>query len=368
MRWILALACTAILSFDSLWAQELPPPPEKGLVPQWLEINYAPDNPEIGDYAIDPPPPNRGPRSDGGMAGRGGFGGPNMGDPGYRATWYPSTRISNSSVPYDLGLVRQNLSASYPIWRKDGDTILLSASVRNTLFSTDAILPDTQQLFPQQLWNINTGLMHIHKFENGWTSGLRGTFGSASDKPFSNINVMNVSFFGFLQTNARNERDSWIFSLFYSPVGNVEFPLPGIAYLWKPSDNLSASIGLPFSIKWKPIEELTLSFSYIPVTNINARATYLLRPCLEIYGGYEWMNEAYFLANRTVLLDRFLGFEMNLVGGLRWEIATNMVLDVNGGYAFDRFYGIGQNQFSDLQDQINVSPGPFLGAGLLLKF
>lgn len=367
MRWLFALVCTVILVTDSIRAQDPPPPPD-GMMPQWIEDSYAPDNPEMSDYAIDPPSPNTIPRPDGGFASRVGFGGPGMGEPGYRATWYPSRPITNSAIPSDLGLVRQNVSAAFPIWKKDGDTVLLSASVRNTLFFTDAIMPDSQQLFPQQLWNINTGLMHIHKFDNGWTSGLRSTFGSASDKPFNNINVMNVSFFGFLQTPAKNDRDAWLFSLFYSPVGNVEFPIPGIAYLWKPNENLTASIGLPFSVKWKPVEELTLTVSYIPVTNINARATYLLRPGLEIYTGYEWLNEAYFLANRAVLLDRFLGFEMNLISGLRWEIGSNTVLDVNGGYAFNRYYGIGQNQFADLQDQTDISPGAFLGASLLLKF
>lgn len=372
MRWIFALTCSIFLGTGSVWGQDLPRQEVQSIPPQWFQdlaseevvASVEPFDPVIPIPSVSSPA-----RSDGGMSRReAGFGGPGMGDPGYKVAWYPSTSISNAQTPSDLGLVRQSISAAYPIWRRDGDTVLLTAGVRNTLFSTDAILPDTQELFPQQLWNINTGLMHIHKFENGWSSGLKSTFGSASDKPFININVMNVSFFGFLQAPAKNERDSWLFSVFYSPVGNVEFPLPGIAYLWKPTENLQASIGLPFSVKWKPVEDLTLSFSYIPVTNINARATYLLETGLEVYGGFEWLNEAYFLADRAVLLDRFLGFEMQLISGLRWELSSNTLLDVNAGYAFNRYYGTGQSQFADLQDQVDVSPGAFLGAGLLFKF
>lgn len=308
-------------------------------------------------------------------AGTGGFGGPGigggmrgpgMGVPGYKATWYPSRPVSNSAA--DLGLVRQNLSGAIPIYKEEGDTVLLMAGVRNTLFFTDAILPDTQRPFPNELWNINVGLMHKHKFDNGWSGGLSATFGSASDKPFHSIREMNVGFFGFLQIPARNERDSWMFSLMYSPVGNLTFPIPGIAYSWKPSDDLHVNIGLPFSVMWKPVEDLTLTFSYIPITNVNARATYRVTNGLNIYGGFEWLNEAYFLADRAEQRERFLAFEKRLIGGVRWNIWTHAVLDLNTGYAFDRYYGEGQNQISNLHDRIDISPGAFIGASLLVKW
>jgi len=321
-----------------------------------------------GDAEIPAQPGIKQERFDGGLSGGAGVGGPGMGMPGYKATWYPSSPISNSPSQSDLGLVRQTLSGAYPIWREECDTVLLMAGVRNTLFSTNAILPDTQRPFPNELWNINAGLMYIHKFENGWSGGLKTTIGSASDKPFHSINEMNVSFFGFLQTAASNERDLWRFSLFYSPVGNVTFPIPGIAYIWKPSDDLNMSIGIPFSVKWVPVEDLTLTFSYIPVTNVSARATYRLMNGLDVYGGFEWLNEAYFLADRAVQQDRFLAFEKQLIGGIRWEIATHAVLDLNAGYAFDRYYGEGQNLFSNLQDQVDISPGAFIGANLLVKY
>jgi len=369
MRGIFTLMCWAILITGQNLGQDLPRDAEQPVPLEGFGNQSSPTLVAPFGTVDEPPAPIVGiARTDGGFSSRGGFGGPGSGDPGYRATWYPISSISNSSTPSDLGLVRQNISAAYPIWRRDGDTVLMTAGVRNTLFSTDAMLPDTRQPFPEQLWNINTGLMHIHKFDNGWTTGLKATFGSASDKPFININVMNVTFFGFLQKPAGNDRDSWLFSLFYSPVGNVEFPIPGIAYLWKPSDNLEATIGIPFSVKWKPSEELALSVSYIPVTNVNARVSYFPGKGLEFYGGFEWLNEAYFLADRTVLQDRFLGFEMQLITGLRWELAPRAVLDINAGYAFNRYYGIGQSQFADLQDQVDVSPGAFMGAGLLFKF
>jgi hypothetical protein len=295
-----------------------------------------------------------------------GLGGPGFGAPGYKATWYPTRPVVGS--PAEFGLVRQSLSGAAPIWRQGPDTLLLTAGVRHTLFSTDAVLPDTQRPFPGELWNVSAGLMHIHRFENGWTGGLSATVGSASDKPFQGIEEMNANLFGFLKVPAANDRDSWLFSVMYSPVGNLTFPLPGLAYMWKPNDRLQAVIGIPFSLKWNPVDDLTLTFSYIPVTNINARAGWRLREGLEAYAGFEWLNEAYFLSDRASRQDRFLAFEKRLIGGLRCDIRKHVALDLNAGYAFDRFYGEGRNQFSNLRDQIEIAPGAFLGASLLVRW
>lgn len=305
-------------------------------------------------------------RALGGAAMGGGMGGPGMGVPGYKAAWYPSRPISGSAN--DLGFVRQSLSGTVPIWRGDGQTVLFTAGVRNTLFFTDAILPDTHRPFPNELWNVSLGMMYLHKFDNGWSGGISATIGSASDKPFHTIEEMNAGFFGFLQVPAGNERDSWMFSLMYSPVGNIVFPIPGIAYSWKPSEDFQASIGLPFSVLWRPIEDLTLTLSYVPVVNVNARATYRVKEGWNLYGGFEWLNEAYFLADRAERRERFLAIEKRLICGVRWDLGAHAVLDCNAGYAFDRYYGEGRSQFSDLTDRVDLSSGAFLGANLLVKW
>jgi Domain of unknown function (DUF6268) len=305
-------------------------------------------------------------RASGGPGMGGGMGGPGMGVPGYMATGYPSRPVANSTA--DLGFVRQNLSGAFPVYKEAGATVLLTAGVRNTLFFTDAILPDTQRPFPDELWNISLGLMYLQKFDNGWSGGLGTTLGSASDKPFHSIHEMNVGFLGFLRVPAKNERDSWMFSLMYSPVGNLTFPIPGVAYSWKPSDDLHVNFGLPFSVMWKPVEDLTFTFFYVPITNINARATYRVTNGVNVYGGFEWLNEAYFLADRAEQDERFLAFEKRLICGVRWDIWTHADFDLNAGYAFDRYYGEGQNQISDLHDRVDISSGAFIGAALIVKW
>jgi hypothetical protein len=246
--------------------------------------------------------------------------------------------------------------------------VILTTSVRHSLFSTNAILPDTQRAFPEQLWNVTAGLTYIHKFENGWTSGLMTTFGSASDKPFNSLDEMNVGLMGFLRIPTQNERDAWMLALFYSPVANLNFPIPGIAYSWNPSPDLRVNIGLPFSLMWRPIEDLTINLFYVPLTNINARVTYRVAENINLYAAYEFLNEAYFLADRLNRRDRFMAFEQRVVGGVRWDVWKHAALDVNAGYVFGRNYGEGRNQGSNLRDRVEIAPGAFLGGSLRIRF
>lgn len=313
----------------------------------------------------DPAPPPRQPEPAGGPGGLDLMGG-RGGAPGYSATWYPSRRVAGQ--PADLGFVRQGLTAGAPLWRDGGDTLLLTASVRNTHFFADAVLPDTRRPFPANLWNVSLGLGYTHQFENGWSAGAMTSVGSPSDRPFHSIDEMNATLIAHLRVPAHEGRDAWLFSLMYSPAGNLNFPIPGLAYAWRPSESFQANIGLPFSLTWRPAEDLTLNMSYVPLTNVNARATYRLADGLHLYGGYEFLNESYFLADRANRTDRFMVFEQRLVGGVRWDVWRHAALDVNAGYSFGRELGEGRNQGSSLRDKVDVAPGAFVGASLRVRF
>lgn len=319
-----------------------------------------------------PPPPRKenltGSEVEGFGLGARGMGGLGMGGPGYGGAWYPSRPISGAASGTDFGLLRQRLSGALPVWRDGGDVVMLSGSVRNSLFFTDAILPESGRPFPNELWNVSLGTNYLHKFDNGWSGMLGVNFGSASDKPFHSIREMNVGFLSFLQVPVWNERDAWRFFLMYSPVGNLNFPIPGVAYQWNPSDTLRVSLGIPFSVLWRPVEDLTLNLSYMPLTTVNARATYRLVGKVFLYGGFESLQEAYLLADRENISDRFMGFEKRLIAGVRWDAWRRVALEVNAGEAFDRYYGVGQNQIGNLHDQVNIAAGAFVSTNLQIGF
>jgi hypothetical protein len=297
-----------------------------------------------------------------------GTGGRGMGGPGYAATWYPSRSISGSGSEGDFSLVRQDLSAAAPVWRKDGDSLSLSTGVRDSEFSTDVTLPDSHRSFPDELWNVRLGVNYLHKSDTDWSYGGGIYFGSASDKPFHSIDEMTFGFLSFLQVPTHSDRDAWRFMLMYSPVGNLNFPIPGVAYLWNPSDTFHASIGLPPALLWRPTERLTINLSYMPIATANARATYQLLEEFFVFGGFESLQESYFLADRDDKNDRFMGFEKRVIGGVRWDVWRHAALEAGGGYAFDRYYGTGQNRIDDLHDEVDIDPGPFLSASVRIRF
>jgi hypothetical protein len=299
----------------------------------------------------------------GGMGGMGGIGG--GGGPGYSAVWYPSRGVESGG---SLGMVRQRINGGLPIWMDGPNTVLVTASLGNTMINTDARLPVSGLAIPNNLWNINLGLNYFRKFDNGWTGGAIFGFGSSSDLPFQSTREVALSFIGFLSMPARNDRDSWRFSLMYSPLGVLDFPIPGIAYLWNPSDKLSVSIGLPLSITWKPTDDWTLNMTYIPIATVNARSTYRVSDVVQCYGAFEWLNEGFFLAGRNDIRERFIGLEKRLVTGVMVQPFEQLTFDVSAGYAFDREIGLGQNQGISLQDSIQIKSGAFLGAALRLKF
>lgn len=299
------------------------------------------------------------------------FGGSGMmggGAPGYGVAWYPTARADLAGD--SIGFVRQSLQVGYPVWRRDGDAVFLSANLKRTDFFTNAILPDSGNPFPDELSNISLGLGHLHEYANGWSSMVNVGVGSASDHPFHSIDEVNVNLLGVLMVPAANQRDRWLFSVMYSPQGAINFPIPGIAYTWSPSDTFTMNIGLPFSINWKPKDRWVINVTYFPLTNVNARATFQWRERIAFYGGYEWFNEGYFLVDRVNQKDRFFGFEQRLVTGVQWQFMTRLRLDLQGGFAFDRYYGEGDNGLvvSDLRDRVNLTPGAFLGANLSLQF
>jgi hypothetical protein len=334
---------------------ELPP-----LLPDGIEAGPAvfidPEMPAAQDSAPeDPGPPD-------------GFGGPDD-EPGYLLRWYPSASVVGQGT--ELEILRNKLGVDVPVWFQEADAVMLSVGIDHTQFTGQAFLPDTRRLFPKELWNITMGVKHMHQYENGWTSMLMFDVGSASDKPFHSAREMSYTMAGFVMIPARNSRDMWMLGAMYSPYGSpsMPFPIPLVSYQWKPSESFNMSIGFPMALTWKPTERLSLKLDYIPLTNINAIATYKLTDDFCLYGGYQYENGQYMLADRINRKDSFVTLEQQLLMGLRKNFGEHLSLDVSAGYAFDRHYGVGEgsNQ-TELYDQVELEAGAFLSARLNWNF
>jgi hypothetical protein len=283
----------------------------------------------------------------------------------YRVTWFPDEEVKGQLT--NLGSVRQDLSITCPIWQCAPDELSLSALIRNELFHTGAVFPDTGQPFPEQLWNIRLGTTYRHLFDNGWVTGGTLSVGSASDKPFHSIDEMTLGVNGFLRV-PQGEHNAWLFTLSYSSNSELPIPIPGVAFLWQPSEQFRMNIGLPLVVMYRPTEDLTFDFSYMLLTTIHARATYRVLPQVRIYFGYDHENESYLPADRPEEKDRLFYYDERLTAGVQYLVSRCAILELSGGYTFDRYYFEGHS-FSDRhQNRIDVGEGPFLSADFRVRW
>jgi hypothetical protein len=193
------------------------------------------------------------------------------------------------------------------------------------------------------------------------------SFGSASDEPFHSWKEMTAGINSFLRV-PQGDHNAWLFSLSYSSNSELAFPVPGVAYVWQPSDNFRANIGLPFQLWYRPIDCLTFDFSYMLLRTVHARATYRVLPKLRLYTAFDWGNESYLLANRAQDNDRFFYYDMRLTSGVQWLLGRNVSLDFAGGYTFDRFYFQGAQYSDNGTDRIDLGAGPFLSMQLHVRW
>jgi hypothetical protein len=349
--------------------------PDQDLAPPTGATSWpAPEAPTSSVPAADPLLPGNDSLLSGGsrLSGGGPFG--LMSDPvlgrltpraDYRVTWFPDQFVPGQGT--HLGFVQEDLNLSTPLWQDAHNEWSASVHVRNEIYHTDGtILPSPPQPFPDELWNVRFGTSYRHLFDNGWIAGAAVSVGSASDQPFHSINVMTAGVNAFLRIPSC-DHNAWLFTLSYSANGELAFPIPGVAYLWQPSDQLRMNIGLPFQVMYRPVENLTLDASYMLLTTVHARATYRVLPALRVYGAFSVNNESYFLADSPDSRDRFFYYDDRLTAGLQWVFNRHAVLDLSGGYAFNRYYFEGRS-FSDRSDRVDVGNTPFVSLQLQTRW
>jgi hypothetical protein len=306
------------------------------------------------------------------FSGRGGFSGFSGADVGhlplhadYRVTWFPDEEVKGQGT--NLGFVRQDFSFTFPIWQCLTDEWSGSIHVRNELFHTGAIFPDTGQPFPDELWAIRFAATYRHLFDNGWIAGGTVSVGSASDKPFDTINEMTAGINAFLRV-PQGEHNAWLFSLSYSSNSEIPIPIPGVAFLWQPSDQFRMNIGLPFQVMYRPIDDLTFDLSYMLLTSVHARVTYRVMPAVRVYAGYDYNNESYLPADRINENDRLFYYDQHLTTGVQFAVCRCATLDFSGGYTFDRFYFEGHSFSDRSRNRIDVGSGAFLSADFRVRW
>jgi hypothetical protein len=276
---------------------------------------------------------------------------------GEAALWAPKSRLHNA--PGFLSEFRHDASVGGPIYSDEQNTLLAFVDARYIAFHTDAFLKDSRRPFPNQLWELVGGLSFSRHTDNGWTVGGSANVGSPSDRPFNSLREVVPSLTGFVRMPGAREGDAWLLSVSWAPVSLIRFPLPGVAYEWNLSEQLQVVAGVPFSIVWRPTERLRFDAGYMPPLQTRAQATYRILDTIDVFAGFESVNEAYLLDDRAHWRDFFYSYEKRLPAGVRFRFGDHCLLDVAGGYLFDRIYFTSRTFTDESRDRIHVAPSAF---------
>ena len=292
------------------------------------------------------------------------MGGGGQGPVSYHTFWFPNTSLKGQSG--DWGLVGQDLSLGCPVWMDGPNMLMATSKVSNRLINTDAILPDSHQPYPSELWNAQVGLMYMRQLDGDRMIGGGVSVGSACDHPFASIDEMNVSMNAMYRMPS-GEHNAWMFMLMYAPMGEIQFPIPGVSYSYNPSDQLHMNIGLPFAINYKLNDQWSFEASYMLIHTIHAKASYKLTERVSIFGGYDWANEVYQLEDRTNDKDRFFLYDQRVTLGVETPVTSWLTAQLSGGYAFSRYSYTGQQWDSTNTNRVDMEPGPFLSLSVSLR-
>ena len=263
---------------------------------------------------------------------------------------------------------RQELSLFAPIFHDGPDTAAVGLGIRNTIFSTDAILPTSRRPFPDQLWDIEAGLAYAHQWDNGWTTGADVSAGSASDKPFTEGNTL-VASLALYTAFPTVGRDAWILGLSYSPTSDFPYPLPIVAYYWEPNENLQIGHRAAFFVRWRFLPEWVLTACGCRSGRSRPRSRGTMRTGgARPYAAFDWSNESYLLGEPAGRPGPFIRTRSGSTAGCSSTCRTELRLDLSAGYVFDRFYFQGKKYADRDRDRVNVGSGPFFAVQLRLQF
>lgn len=282
----------------------------------------------------------------------------------YEGSAYPERPVEGQDA--SLRLDRHEVKASVPLAQGGDREWLLNARAGLERLDTEARLPDSGDRVPDRLWDLRLGLTHRRLLDSGTIAGVHAAVASPSDHPFSGWDQVSPTATVFLRVPG-GDRDAWLFFVNYSRFRGLlnGWPLPGLGYLWSPSDRLRATVGVPFLfVDYRPTGELALVLTAFP-GDLGARLTWQADERVSLYGALGWGGREYLREGRDDRKDRLRLQEASAKGGLRLGVASGLSLELFGGYAFRRTLSESSRAWGS-HDSLDVGAGPF--AGLQARF
>ncbi len=274
-----------------------------------------------------------------------------------------------SGQPSDFSLTEHYLRVPGYRSLSENHEFLIGSSVSVLDVDTDAIFPNTSDSFPEYFANPQLLLAYKQRIVADKIWGLSMTLSSPSDRPFASIHEVALNATAFLRLPIDQSDDAWIFFLNYANDRSdlQHIPLPGLAYVHKPSENFLAYLGIPFIyVKYNPAPRWALHASYIIPRNVHAKLSYQISDEFTIHGAFDWSSDTFFRHDRSDNDHRLFYYKKNLSAGIRYDITDDFYIDFSAGYSFDRFFFEGEDYDDRGFNRLNIGDGPFIALRLAL--
>jgi hypothetical protein len=298
--------------------------------------------------------------------------GPSIGGQRARASYkwelYDKRTVAGREV--DLELTQHDLSLSIPIAQDTEREWSVSATRGIHDVDTLACLPRTGERFPDTLQDISVGLTHRRLLKGRRIAGGHFSVGSASDRPFEGMDETTVQATGFLRI-PHKRTNAWF--LFVSYSNNREFlnhvPLPGCAYWYAPSRRFFVILGIPFvTLTMRPTDDISLGLSYFAMHTVRGTAKYQILEKVGLFGKFAWSNQAYYRADRLHDYERLFYYEKRISTGVTVNLPREFIVEIAGGYCFDRFYFEAEDYDQRNDNRLDVEDGSFLSLNVRVQF
>ena len=244
----------------------------------------------------------------------------------------------------DFGLARYGVSTTARLFKTERDSVTLSMSNHVLAINTAATLPATGALVPDEFQNVRLGLAFSRRFEMGRSITTAINIGSASDDPFGGNDRQTFSWILSYMRPTKPGK-AWILgAMMTNTFEELNYiPIPMIAYMSR-GERHTTIVGLPFaSVNWRPAERWSFDFSYFPMTNVRAMATYKPTKQLGVYAGLDSRRYTFFRSGRALDDDRFYVYETCVALGVSAFVSRHASIDLSGGWSFGRYMFEGES-------------------------
>lgn len=225
------------------------------------------------------------------------------------------------------------------------------------------------KVLPSELYESEYGISYKHSDNEAHFWGFSTSFGSASDKTFTSKDnsTLNANIFYSQSTDPVGR---WIWLVNYSNNRSFanEVPLPGFAYIYKPSKEFFGIFGFPFAyIRYQINESWNTSALIGPFLYRLEIAKSLMGP-YQLYAQIDSSLQNYYLDNRAEKDFRLFISETKSTVGLKGPLNRVLYLEINGGLAFARSISESKNYEIDKEKHLLLENRWFMGSQLSARF